>query len=184
MGKLYLTRHGAASGDDTDDPGLSEQGRQQARALALRVGSSVTQVWHGPSRRTTETASTVAQTLGSAKCTSSELLADRTPVPSAPLLPEYPSYRRKWFAQVPPEERDEDGRALSRAWRQLVRATDADVLLVTHAFVVAWFVTELLDAPAATWLKLVPENASLTVVGADARLELFNDTSHLRAAGS
>ena len=61
------------------------------------------------------------------------------------------------------------------------RADDGPLVLVTHAFVVGWFVRELLDAPTWRWIRLAPANASLTVVRWDGSgvLVSFNDSGHL-----
>lgn len=188
MSRLYLVRHGEASGDETDDPGLSEHGRSQVRALARRLqGRSITELRHGPRRRTTETAELLAAGLGVAHCEPTVLLDDRTPVPSAARRGDYPAHREPWFATVPTDERDEDGALLSAAWQDLSRqAQGTDVLLVTHAFVAAWFVREVLDASAAAWMRLTVANAGLTIIGWDsdgeARLEAFNETSHLESS--
>jgi probable phosphoglycerate mutase len=54
---------------------------------------------------------------------------------------------------------------------------------VRYAFVVGWFVREVLGGPVAQWLRLVPANAGLTVVrcheDAPATLHSFNDAGHL-----
>jgi probable phosphoglycerate mutase len=47
---------------------------------------------------------------------------------------------------VPPAERDEGGARLSAAV-QTCLADDRQLALVTHAFVVAWFVEQILSAP-------------------------------------
>jgi broad specificity phosphatase PhoE len=187
-GRLYLVRHGETAGDEGGDPGLSERGVAQARALAARLRSrSITDVWHGPRRRAAETAAIAASVLGVGEARSSGLLDDRTPVPSAARAEGYPAARGPWFEQVPAEERDEDGVQLTAAWRQLVceAAADRELLLVTHAFVVAWFVREVLRAPASAWTNLLVANTGLTVVGWDrdgaACVEAFNDTGHLEA---
>lgn len=188
MSRLYLVRHGEASGDETDDPGLSEHGRSQVRALVRRLRSRpVTEVWHGPRRRTTETADLVAVGLGVTRCEPTDLLDDRTPVPSAARRGDYPAHRAPWFATVPPDERDEDGALLSAAWQDLsLQAQGVDVLLVTHAFVAAWLVREVLDAPAAAWMRLGVANTGLTTITWDddgqARLEAFNETAHLEGS--
>jgi broad specificity phosphatase PhoE len=187
MSRLYLVRHGEAAGDELRDPGLSDQGRRQAHALVRRLEARpITEVWHGPRRRTTETAALVAAGLGVARCEPTDLLDDRTPVPSAARRGDYPAHRAAWFATVPLEERDEDGALVSRAWQELsARTKGTETLLVTHAFVAAWFVREVLDAPAAAWMRLTVANTGLTTITWDderqARLEAFNETARLES---
>ena len=57
------------------------------------------------------------------------------------------------------------------------------LLVITHAFVVGWFVRHALDAPEWRWAGLQPANASVTVVQfSDTRppmLLAFNDVAHL-----
>jgi probable phosphoglycerate mutase len=185
--ELYIVRHAEASGADGDDPGLSERGRAQARGLGARLAQRpIAELLHSPRRRAAETAAVLAGALPRVPVAASPLLDDRTPVPSPERRAEYPERYLAWLDAVPPAQRDPDGEQLTEAFRQLgQRAQDADgaLLVVTHAFVVAWFVREVLAGPAAQWLRLVPANAGLTVVGwqedATAGLLSFNDTGHL-----
>jgi serine/threonine-protein phosphatase PGAM5 len=188
-GELYIVRHAEATDADGDDPGFSERGRAQARALGARLARGpVAGVLHGPSRRTAETAAVLAEELSGIPLASSPLLGDRAVVPSPERRPEYPERYHAWLDAVPLDERDADGALLTAAFQQLGRQAreqigDDALVLVTRAFVVAWFVREVLGGPAAQWLRLTPENAGLTVVGwrrdATAVLLSFNDTGHL-----
>ena len=109
-------------------------------------------------------------------------------MPSPARRAEYPERYQAWLGAVPPDERDQDGVLLSAAFRQLNQQAiegngDGALVVVTHAFVVGWFVREVLGGPVAQWLRLVPANAGLTVVrcheDAPATLHSFNDTGHL-----
>ena len=185
--ELYLVRHAEAAGHEDVDPGLSERGRAQARALGTRLAPlRPAGILHGPRRRATETARVLAEALPDAPVEATPLLEDRTPVPSAGRRDEYPERFWSWLDDVPADERDVDGAALSAALPDLAglaedRADDGPLVLVTHAFVVGWFVRELLDAPTWRWIRLAPANASLTVVRWDGSgvLVSFNDTGHL-----
>ena len=164
---IHLVRHGEAAGGDTVDPGLSDLGRRQVQALANRLAfRPVRQVLHGPSRRTSETACILTENLGAGPVPS-DLLADRTPVPSPERRGDYPTHRWEWFEDVPEAERDLDGADLTAAWHKLwFEHHDEEIVLVTHAFVVAWFVREVLNAPPATWMRIGPiGNATLTSIG-------------------
>jgi len=188
-GDLYVIRHAEAAGEEDDDPGLSERGRAQARALGARLAQGqVTAVLHGPRRRAAETAAVLSEALPGVPLAASPLLEDRTPTPSPERRGEYPEKYQDWFAAVPPEEQDRDGELLTAAFQQLCRqarslADDGALVAVTHAFVVGWFVREVLGGPPALWLRLVPANAGLTVIrwraDSAAVLHSFNDTGHL-----
>jgi probable phosphoglycerate mutase len=131
----------------------------------------------------------VAESLPDIPVSATDLLEDRTPVPSSMHRNEYPQRYLPWLDQTPQAERDVDATALSRAVDELAReavrrAQDGPLILVTHAFVIGWFVRAALDAPTWRWLGLQPTNTSLTVVryGADgtSTLVAFNDDGHLR----
>jgi broad specificity phosphatase PhoE len=73
-----------------------------------------------------------------ARIRATDLLDDRTAVPSPERVDEDPAHRHDWLAQVPQaDERDVDGRRMTSAWERLsTPEPDGAVLLVTHAFVV------------------------------------------------
>ena len=90
-GELFVVRHGEASGAEGDDPGLSERGRAQTRALGARLAQGpIASVLHGPRRRAAETAAVLAEALPGVRLAASPLLKDRTAVPSAARRAEYP----------------------------------------------------------------------------------------------
>jgi serine/threonine-protein phosphatase PGAM5 len=58
------------------------------------------------------------------------------------------------------------------------------VVLVTHAFVIGWFVRTAIEAPAHRWMEIFADHASLTTIafrddGRPPALICFNDTGHL-----
>jgi serine/threonine-protein phosphatase PGAM5 len=187
--ELYLIRHAEALGDDQADPGLSAHGRDQARSLASRLdGTRVAGILYSPRRRAAEIAAILSQAQPDVAVLPSDLLDDRTPVPSPQRRETYPQRYHPWFDLVPPAERDVDGVRLSDALRQLgasavERADNAPLVLITHAFVIGWFVRTVLDAPEWRWLRLQPANAGLTVLRWEpagvGTLISFNDTGHL-----
>lgn len=185
--RLYLVRHGAADGDDPD-AGLTPAGEQQVRALARRLRDvPLDAIRHSPLPRAARTAALLAEDRAGVVPQPSARLTDRTPVPSPARAADYPTRYAPWLAQAPDAERDEDGAALSAAVAHFGSAppagTDRHELLVTHAFVVGWFVRAALDAPTWRWLTLLPANASLTVIDhpddRPAAVLSFNDTGHL-----
>lgn len=189
--RLHLLRHAAAEPErcELEDPGLSPAGHVQARRLGGRLTAvPADTVWHSPLRRARETAQVIAGMQPGWSARPAEHLRDRTPVPSKASLAQYPAHLRDWFAQVPEDERDVDGSAISAAITAAVEAStpdgpDVDLLWVTHAFVVGWFVQQAVDAPAWRWMGLVPDNASLTTIrySSDGPVLLgYNDVGHLR----
>jgi probable phosphoglycerate mutase len=60
---------------------------------------------------------------------------------------------------------------------------DRHDLLVTHNFVISWFVREVLDAPSWRWLGINQANAGLTIIrvrsAKPAVLVSHNDLGHL-----
>ena len=96
--------------------------------------------------------------------------------------------RKRWHAwldTVPPAERDGDAVALRAAVEHFGVTGPADryELLVTHAFVIGWFVRHVLDAPVWRWIGLNHDNCAITVVQWDSdrppTLISYNDTGHL-----
>jgi serine/threonine-protein phosphatase PGAM5 len=192
---LYLIRHGEASETDTpagcvNGPGLSDTGRRQTRALAARLtGRTFAAVLHSPSRRAAETAEILGRALSGVPVRSSDLLTDRTPVPSDARRSDYPERHLAWLDQTAEDEKDRDGLALSEAVDRLSSAALATaavgpVVLVTHAFVIGWFVRTALDAPTWRWMGLNSANTGVTIIRygpTGPTLLSFNDTGHLSA---
>lgn len=60
---------------------------------------------------------------------------------------------------------------------------DGSELIVTHNFLIGWFVRHALDAPDERWMGLNQCNGGLTVIlyrtGQPASLVSFNDVGHL-----
>jgi probable phosphoglycerate mutase len=187
---LYLVRHGeqehSATGDDPD-AGLSDTGVRQVRMLGERLsGVPFDVLRHSPLRRAAETAEILATYLPGVEVTASDLVRDRTPVPVGEDAGLVPEVFRAFFDQVPADERDVGSEALdATVSRLLVAGTeDRQELLVTHNFVIGWFVRHVLDAPAWRWLGLNQDNCGLTIVrattGRRPALVSFNDVGHLR----
>jgi probable phosphoglycerate mutase len=186
---LYLVRHGEqhhqAAGDEAD-AGLSGLGGKQARELGKRLaGVPFDVVRHSPLRRAADTAQILAGYLPGVPVSPSELLRDRTPVPSEDEASAVPERFWPFLDGVPPHERDRGGKYLDTAVSQLAVSGPGDrcELLVTHNFVIGWFVRHALDAPAWRWMGLNQFNCALTIiqirVGLPPMLIAFNDIGHL-----
>ncbi|MEU4677235.1 histidine phosphatase family protein [Micromonospora sp. NPDC023737] len=185
---LYLVRHGEQ--DQTlghaIDGGLSERGRWQADRLGRRLkGTTFATMHHSPLSRAAETAEILAEYLPDVPRHACDFAMDRTPVPSAEHRTEYPERFLSWLDEVPDQERDEDAVGLRAAVEHLGTADveDRRELVVTHNFVIGWFVRHVLDAPTWRWMSLNQENCGLTIVqwdtGRPPALVAFNDTGHL-----
>ena len=186
--QLYLVRHGEqdpASGHGPDG-GLSQLGREQADRLGRRLCAvPFSAIHHSPLVRAAQTAGIVAGHLPQVPRHGCDFLADRTPVPSAGQRGGYPD---RWLTRldgVPDDERDEDAVALRAAVEHfgVAREVDRCELLITHNFVIGWFVRHVLDAPVWRWIGLNQANCALTIVQWDSdrppTLVSFNDTGHL-----
>jgi serine/threonine-protein phosphatase PGAM5 len=186
---LYLVRHaeqaGVATGDHPD-AGLSELGIRQADLLGRRLaGVPFDVIRHSPLRRAEQTARRVAAWLPGVPVEASDLLRDRTPIPLPGEMDEAPAQFRVVLDSVPDEEADPGARRLSEAVERLAVAGPADrhELLVTHGFVIGWFVRHVLDAPAWRWMGLNAFNAGITIIKVSQDLPpmliSYNDIGHL-----
>lgn len=180
---LVLVRHGEASSSDSVDPGLSEIGRRQAEAVARRLAAlRIDGLVHSVKRRAQETAEIIGARLPHVPRVPSEHADDRTPMP----VDRFSVPDRYWafLSHVPVAERDRDGHQLDAAVDHLgaVGAVDRCVVVVTHAFVIGWFVRRALDAPPWRWLGLNHLNGAMTTIeytSDGSRLVAFNDSGHL-----
>ena len=181
---LYLVRHGEHLDAEhgLEDGPLSPRGRRQAELLADRLsGVPLTAVWHSPLERAAETARTVAQRLPAVSPEPSALLFDCVPTG---MSPDTPTVYEAFFGGVTEAEVEAGGAQMADAVDEfLVRKSGAHELLITHNFVIAWFVREVLDAPSWRWLTLTQAHCGLTVLaqrpGRPWTLVSHNDLAHL-----
>ncbi|WP_432536207.1 histidine phosphatase family protein [Kineococcus arenarius] len=184
---LYLARHGEQDQTASDaDGGLSPLGREQADRLGRRLAAvTFSQVHHSPLARAVQTTDVLARHLLRVARHPCGLVADRTPVPSAARRDQYPERWLSWLDGVPAQERDEDAAALRGAVEHFGVTGEVDrcELLVTHNFVIGWFVSQVLQTPVWRWIGLNSVNCGLTIVkwesGQSPEVVAFNDTGHL-----
>jgi probable phosphoglycerate mutase len=177
---LYLVRHG-----DADSGGaLTEAGRRQASAAGERLRNiRFSAIRHSPAQRAEETAELIADWLPGVPVGPSGLLGDYLPPVSG--LPELPPLQALLDAGYSPDERAEGAELARAAIDRYARAAGQDdsELIVTHNFLIGWFVRHALDAPDWRWLGLNQCNGAVTVIlyrtGLPASLICFNDTCHL-----
>jgi serine/threonine-protein phosphatase PGAM5 len=178
---LYLARHG----DAVDDGPLSEAGRQQARLLGARLSElPITAIHHSPLQRAVETTRLISAHLPAAAPHESELVGDY--VPAAPDRATLPAAFGPFVDSFTPAELA-DGPPLAEAaiakFTGPSQDTDRHELIVTHAFLVAWFIRHALDAPVDRWIGLNAANCALTVIlyrpERPPTLVVVNDMGHL-----
>ena len=163
---IYLVRHGEHQDAEhglADGP-LSPRGQRQAELIADRLsGLPLDAVWHSPLLRANETARAIAARLPSVDPEPTALLFDCVPTG---MTDETPSVFEPFFGSIT-EAEIEAGRAqMSDAVNEfLVRKTgDVHEVLITHNFVISWFVREVLQAPEWRWMTLNQAHCGLTVI--------------------
>jgi broad specificity phosphatase PhoE len=162
----------------------------------------VTQIHHSPLPRAAQTARLIAGWLPGVPVAESALAGDYIPADLDPdgLPPSYAqlvsSYttteRNEGAAQAraaieqfagPPGEGPAAGSAAGQNAPGESPAADVHELIVTHNFLIGWFVRHALDAPDWRWLGLNQQNCALTVIlyqsGLPPSLVSFNDAAHL-----
>jgi probable phosphoglycerate mutase len=180
---LYLARHGEAAADGR----LTEIGRKQARLLGERLaGVPFAAVHHSPVSRAAQTAALIAEALPAVPVVADETLGDYVPPVPAPAT--LPAIFATFLASFSAEELAEGAKLAARALDRHAGPAETATreLIVTHNFVVAWFIQRALDAPDWRWLGLNLSNCGLTViVYRDDRpptLVVVNDMEHLPPA--
>jgi probable phosphoglycerate mutase len=182
---LYLVRHGEhldAEHGLVDGP-LSPRGRRQAALLADRLsGVPFDAVWHSPLERAAQTARAVAERMPSLSPEPSALLFDCVPTG---LCDDTPAVYEPFFGGVT-EAEVEAGRAqMTDAVIEFLARKRGEVheLLITHNFVIAWFVREVLQTPEWRWMTLNQAHCGLTVLaqkqGRPWTVLSHNDMAHL-----
>ncbi len=184
---IYLVRHGEQQDAEhgiTDGP-LSGRGTRQAKRVADRLsGVPFTGAWHSPLQRAEETATIMTASMPSLDSKPSALLLDC--IPSGP-TPDMPHAFEPFFGGVS-REQIEAGRAQMAdavsEWLTPGREDRHD-LLITHNFVIAWFVREVFNAPDWRWMGLNQANCGLTIIRVRSAkppvLITHNDLGHLPA---
>jgi len=180
---LYLVRHGEADDDDA----LTGAGRLQASAAGERLRyTRFSAIRHSPMQRAEETADLIADFLPGVPVGASGLLGDYLPPVSGP--PDLPPPYAGLLGSYTPEERSEGAELASAAIQRYARpgGQDDSELIVTHNFLIGWFVRHALDAPDWRWMGLNQCNGGITVIlyrtGMPASLVSYNDIGHLPPA--
>jgi broad specificity phosphatase PhoE len=204
--RVFLVRHGATvlTAEDrfagsTDVP-LSNEGREQARRLALRLRShQIAAVYASPLGRTVETARILAEPSGLKVQTRSalrEISHGRwEQMTRAEVAQEFPDEADAWekdpFTFAPRD--GESGLAVTAralpALLEIVRGHPGEnVLVVSHKATIRLLISSLLGFDPRRYRDNLDQSpAALNIVDfkdpTRARLTLFNDTSHYAEAG-
>ncbi|WZH36970.1 MAG: histidine phosphatase family protein [Microbacterium enclense] len=182
---IYLVRHGEHQDAEhglADGP-LSPRGQRQAALLADRLsGLPLDAVWHSPLERAAQTARAVAERLPSVSPEPSALLFDCVPTG---MTPETPAAYEPFFGSVTEAEVDAGRAQMADATAEFLarKAGEVHELLITHNFVISWFVREVLQAPEWRWMTINQAYCGLTVIaqkkGRPWTLLSHNDLAHL-----
>ncbi|MEQ1736234.1 MAG: histidine phosphatase family protein [Rhodoglobus sp.] len=184
---LYLVRHGEQQDAEhgLPDGPLSPKGKRQANAIADRLGGvPFSRAWHSPLERAAETAAIMTKRLPALTSTPSALLMDC--IPSGPTT-DMPNAFKPFFRSVTPEQIEAGEAQMADAVAEFLRPAreDRHDLLITHNFVIAWFVREVFGAPSWRWLGLNQANCGLTIIRVRSAkppvLVTHNDLGHLPA---
>ena len=182
---IYLVRHGEQQDAEygLPDGPLSPRGRRQAEAIAERLsGVPFTGAWHSPLQRAEDTAKIIKSRMPALDLQPSNLLFDC--YPSGP-TPDMPAAFNSFFGGVTPEEIDAGEAQMADAVDEFLAPARGDRhdLLITHNFVIGYFVREVLDVPKWRWLGVHQANCGLTIIRVRSAkppvLVVHNDLGHL-----
>jgi broad specificity phosphatase PhoE len=204
MGKWYLVRHGQTDSNahgrlqGHTDTYLNAEGRRQAEALATRLGSvAFAAAYTSDLSRAQETAQAILRERGGTfeplpdlreashgawDGLSYDEARERDPVAYQHFMDAGVHFLSP-FAPGGESVEQLVGR-VDRAQKLIANAhgDDDDLLIVAHSGSVRGLLMRLLDLPLESFWRFRPLPGSLSIVavsGADAVVELWNDTSHL-----
>ena len=182
---VYLVRHGEqvdAEHGLPDGP-LSARGKRQAKLIAKRLsGVPFTAAYTSPLQRALDTAEAMTSLMPSLVVEPSALLMDC--IPSGP-SPDMPAAFEPFFGGITPEEIQAGEAQMEDAVAEWLSPTPEDRhdLLITHNFVIAWFVREVFGASSWRWMGIHQANCGLTIIrvrtAKPAVLVTHNDLGHL-----
>jgi serine/threonine-protein phosphatase PGAM5 len=183
---LYLVRHGEAEelGTEVDDGALTELGKQQSKLIGERLGEvPFNAIYHSTLRRAVQTTELIAEYLHDVPIYPSDLLRDCIPsVPDRDLLsPAHAEFLDGLSQTALTEGPVRAAQAIERY--AVATGEDQRTLIVTHNFLIGWFVRHALDAPSWRWMGLNQYNCALTIIlyrpGRPSSLVSYNDMGHL-----
>lgn len=182
---LYLVRHGEQQDAEhgLPDGPLSPRGVRQATAIAERLGGvPFDAAWTSPLQRAQETARIMTDRMPALDAEPSTLLMDC--IPSGP-TPDLPHAFEKFFGAVTAEQIEAGEAQMADAVAEWLTPSreDRHELLITHNFVIAWFVRETFGAAPWRWMGVNQANCGLTLIRVRSAkppvLVAHNDLGHL-----
>jgi broad specificity phosphatase PhoE len=182
---LYLVRHGEQQDAEygVHDGPLSPRGVRQAHAIAERLGGvPFSGAWTSPLQRAQETARIMTERLPALEPQPSTLLMDC--IPSGPGV-DMPHAFESYFGGVTEAEIDAGRAQMADATAEWMTPSrdDTHELLITHNFVIGWFVREAFGAADWRWLGVNQANCGLTIIRVRSAkppvLVAHNDLGHL-----
>jgi len=182
---VYLVRHGEQQDAEygLPDGPLSARGKRQATAIAERLsGVPFDRAWHSPLQRSAETAAIMTERMPALQSQPSTLLMDC--IPSGPTS-DMPHHFESFFGGITDAQIEAGEAQMADAVDEFLTPAreDRHDLLVTHNFVIAWFVREVFGAPRWRWLGLNQANCGLTIIRVRSSkppvLVTHNDLGHL-----
>lgn len=181
---LYLVRHGEHIDAEhgVPDGSLSKRGVKQAQAIAKRLkGVDFDASWYSPAERSEETMNVLSDTISNLKPQPSSLLLDCVPTG---IVEGTPDAYLPFFGGYTDDELEAGRAQMADATAEfLASSRSGKELLVTHNFVIAWFVREVMVSPEWRWLAINQANCGLTVLhqqsGRPWTMRVHNDVGHL-----
>lgn len=182
---LYLVRHGEQQDAEhgLPDGPLSPRGVRQARALGDRLsGVPFDAAFTSPLQRAQETARIMTERMPALEPQPSTLLMDC--IPSGP-APDMPHAFESFFGGVTDAEIAAGEAQMADAVAEWLAPSreDRHELLITHNFVIGWFVRETFGAADWRWLGVNQANCGLTIIRVRSAkppvIVTFNDLGHL-----
>lgn len=181
---LYLVRHGEHLDAEhgVPDGGLSKRGARQAQAIAKRLrGIEFDAAWYSPAQRAAETMEAIESLIPGLNPQPSSLLLDCIPSGFVDGTPE--AYESFFGAYTDAEIEAGSAQMTDAVAEFLGSARQGKELIVTHNFVIAWFVREVMLSPEWRWLGINQAHCALTVLhqmpGRPWTLRVHNDVGHL-----
>lgn len=159
---IYFVRHGeaAASWQDSEDPGLSALGREQAQRCADQLATSLEatiQLVSSPRLRAWETALPLGERLKTPITVEEAFREIEAPVPLAE--------RQKWLHEIAPQRWEQQHETVQEWRRQVLYALRniyQPTVVFCHFMVINAIVGELTQAKKI--VCCMPDNTSVTVV--------------------